>query len=51
MESKIKIAYCPTRRDVFSCEEAMKYNMLIRNELEKFPVDVIDLDGINANFA
>lgn len=47
MGKRIKIAYCPTRRDVFSREEAIKYNKLIRAELEKFPVDIVDLDGIN----
>ena len=47
MEKKIKLAYCPTRRDVFSREEAIKFNCLIRKELEKFPVEVIDLAGIN----
>ena len=44
---KLKIAYCPTRRDVFSREEAAKFNRIIRKELEKFPVDIVDLNGIN----
>ena len=47
MKNKIKIGYCPTRRDVFNREEAMTYNALIRDELRKFPVDIIELDGIN----
>ena len=43
----IKLAYCPTRRDVFSREEAIKFNEAIRSQLEEFPVDVVDLEGIN----
>ena len=47
MNNKIKIGYCPTRRDVFSREEAIKFNSIIREEVEKLGVDVVDLDGIN----
>lgn len=45
--SRIKIAYCPTRRDVFSREEAIKFNRMIRKEMDQFPVDIVDLRGIN----
>ena len=44
---KIKLAYCPTRRDVFSREEAMKFNELIRAQMNDFPIEIIDLEGIN----
>lgn len=44
---KIKLAYCPTRRDVFSREEAMKFNELIRAQVDEFPAEIIDLEGIN----
>lgn len=47
METVIKLAYCPTRRDVFSREEAMKFNARIRRALDDFPVEVVDLEGIN----
>ncbi|MBQ9859597.1 MAG: L-fucose/L-arabinose isomerase family protein [Clostridia bacterium] len=47
MKNRIRLAYCPTRRDVFSREEAIKYNELIRKELDQFPVEIIDLEGIN----
>ena len=47
MKNTIRLAYCPTRRDVFSREEAMKYNERIRRELDQFPVEIIDLEGIN----
>lgn len=45
--SRLKIAYCPTRRDVFSREEAIKFNRIIRKEMEHFPIDIVDLQGIN----
>ncbi|MBQ9070217.1 MAG: L-fucose/L-arabinose isomerase family protein [Clostridia bacterium] len=45
--ARIKLAYCPTRRDVFSREEAMKFNEEIRRQMDKFPVDIVDLEGIN----
>ena len=47
MNERLRIAYCPTRRDVFSREEAIKYNELIRRQLDAFPVDIVDLEGIN----
>ena len=40
---KIKLAYCPTRRDVFSREEAIKFNRRIREALKAFSVDIVDL--------
>lgn len=44
---RIKIGYCPTRRDVFSREEAIKFNRIIRDEVAKFDIDIVDLKGIN----
>lgn len=45
--SRIKLGFCPTRRDCFSREEAWKYRDLIRNSLGRHEVDLIDLTGIN----
>ncbi len=45
--NRIKIGYCPTRRDVFSREEAIKFNRIIRDEISEFDVDIVDLNGIN----
>lgn len=44
---RIKIGYCPTRRDVFSREEAMRFNEMIRASINEFDVDIVDLEGIN----
>lgn len=46
-ENRIKLAYCPTRRDVFSREEAIRFNEIIRRQMDEFPVDVVDLEGVN----
>ena len=44
---KIRLAYCPTRRDVFSREEAIKFNDAIRSKMNQFDIEVVDLEGIN----
>ena len=46
-KTQIKLGYCPTRRDVFSREEAIKFNEIIRDSMNEFDVKIIDLDGIN----
>lgn len=46
-KSEIILGYCPTRRNVFSREEAIKYNQKIREQFNEFSVSVIDLKGIN----
>ena len=45
-KNRIKLAYCPTRRDVFSTSEAMKYNDIIQDIVKEFPIDVVDLEGM-----
>ena len=42
-KTKLKLGYCPTRRDVFSREEAMKFNEIIRGQMNDFDVEIIDL--------
>ncbi len=44
---KIKIGYAPTRRSIFSSQDAKKYRDLIANKLEEFEVDFVDIDDIN----
>lgn len=45
--NKVRLAYCPTRRDVFSREEAIKFNGMIREQMEAFDVEIIDPEGVN----
>ena len=46
---KLKLGYAPTRRFVFSAEDAYKYKVLIRNKIESFGmnIDIVDLEGLN----
>lgn len=46
---KIKLAFAPTRRSVFSKEDAMKYKDLIKKKITSFGLDfdIVDLEGIN----
>jgi L-fucose isomerase-like protein len=47
MNDTIVLGYCPTRRDVFSREEAIKFNQIIRKRIEMPDVKIVDLKGIN----
>ena len=46
---KLKLGYAPTRRFVFSAEDAFKYKQLIRKKIESFDLDIeiVNLEGIN----
>ena len=46
-KTRIKLGYCPTRRDVFSREEAIRYAGLVKDIISKYDVDIVDIDGIN----
>lgn len=45
---KIKIGYAPTRRFVFSKEDAFKYKKLILEKIKQYDIEIIDLEGINS---
>ena len=46
---KLKLGYAPTRRFVFSAEDAFRYKVLIREKIESFgmDIDIVDLEGLN----
>lgn len=44
---KMKLGFAPTRRNVFSREDALKYKRLIRGKLGNMGVDFVDLDWLN----
>jgi L-fucose isomerase-like protein len=46
---KLKLGFAPTRRFVFSKEDAFKYKQLIREKIESFglELEIVDLEGIN----
>ncbi|WP_168122367.1 L-fucose/L-arabinose isomerase family protein [Paenibacillus sp. HB172176] len=47
--SKLKLGYAPTRRFVFSAEDAYRYKVMIREKMESFGLDIeiADLEGVN----
>jgi L-fucose isomerase-like protein len=48
--SKLKLGYAPTRRFVFSAEDAFRYKVQIREKIESFGLDIeiVDLEGLNS---
>ncbi|WP_178024947.1 L-fucose/L-arabinose isomerase family protein [uncultured Paenibacillus sp.] len=46
---KLKLGYAPTRRFTFSAEDAFKYKVEIRKQIESFgmDIDIVDLEGLN----
>lgn len=46
---KITIGYVPTRRNVFSVEEAIKYKKLILDKIKKYGFDIVDIEDINGD--
>ncbi|WP_068500797.1 L-fucose/L-arabinose isomerase family protein [Paenibacillus kribbensis] len=46
---KLKLGYAPTRRFTFSAEDAFRYKIAIRKQIESFGmnIDIVDLEGLN----
>ena len=44
---KIKLGFCPTRRDVFSKEEAQRYREIVLDSLGRYDISLVDLKGLN----
>jgi L-fucose isomerase-like protein len=44
---KMKIGYAPTRRFVFSIEEAQKYKNLTLESIQHFDTEIVDINDIN----
>ncbi|MGN9170223.1 L-fucose/L-arabinose isomerase family protein [Paenibacillus polymyxa] len=46
---KLKLGYAPTRRFTFSAEDAFRYKVAIRQQIESFGmnIDIVDLEGLN----
>ena len=47
MDNKVVIGYAPTRRRIFSAEDACKYKNLIRDKMTKMGVEFVDIEDIN----
>lgn len=47
-ETKIKLGFAPTRRNVFSREDSQKYKALTQEKIKSLPyIEIIDLDWLN----
>lgn len=47
IDNKVLIGYAPTRRRIFSVEDALKYKKLIADKLTSFGVTFVDIEDIN----
>ena len=47
MNHKVKIGYAPTRRRIFSVEDALKYKKLIADKLTELKIEFVDIEDIN----
>ncbi len=47
MENQLKLGFAPTRRFVFSKEDAYKFKNLTKEKIMDYGIQVVDLEGIN----
>lgn len=47
MDYKVKIGYAPTRRRIFSVEDALKYKQLIAAKMAELGIEFVDIEDIN----
>jgi L-fucose isomerase-like protein len=45
--NKVKIGYAPTRRRIFSVEDAIKYKVLIADKMRSLGLEFVDLEDVN----
>ncbi len=46
-KKKVKIGLAPTRRNVFSVEDSLRYKALIEEKLKSWNIDFVNLDSLN----
>lgn len=47
MDNKVLIGYAPTRRRIFSAEDALKYKKLIADKMTSLNVEFVDIEDLN----
>lgn len=47
MKNRLKLGFAPTRRFVFSKEDAFRFKKLTREKIDDYGVQIVDLEGIN----
>lgn len=48
MDNRIVLGLAPTRRRIFSAEDAVKYKNLIRSKMESMDIEFVDIEDINS---
>lgn len=48
MDHKVIIGYAPTRRRIFSAEDAVKYKKLIADKMNSLNIEFVDIEDINS---
>jgi L-fucose isomerase-like protein len=48
MNHKVLLGYAPTRRRIFSAEDAVKYKKIIRDKMVSLGVNFVDIEDINS---
>lgn len=48
MDHRVVIGYAPTRRRIFSVEDAVKYKEIIRDKLRDMRVEFVDIEDVNS---
>jgi hypothetical protein len=47
IDNKVLVGYAPTRRRIFSVEDALKYKKLIADKLKALEIEFVDLEDLN----
>ena len=47
IDNKVLVGYAPTRRRIFSVEDALKYKKLIADKLRALSIEFIDIEDVN----
>ncbi len=47
IKNKVVIGYAPTRRNVFSAEDAQKHKNIILESIKKYDAEIVDINDIN----
>jgi L-fucose isomerase-like protein len=48
IDHKVKIGFAPTRRRIFSVQDALKYKELIADKMRSLDIDFVDIEDINS---
>lgn len=47
MDHKVRIGYAPTRRRIFSAQDAIRYKKLVAEKLTEWEIEFVDIEDVN----